>query len=345
MGAGEILLETLWGKSMKRVAIIGAGLSGLVLAHALSVQAQVVVFEKARGAGGRMSTRYADPFYFDHGTQFFTARTDGFRHFLQPHIDSGTVAEWKGKVIGLKPGAKETKGLWFEPHWVASPNMNSLCKALASGIDVRAGCEIAPLAERSNGAWLLHDIAGNALGTFDWVISTAPPQQTERLFGTHLPAEAALRHVQMQGCYALMLGFHHRWNKSWIAAKIEESPLAWVAVNSTKPGRNDAVTSIVVQTSHDWAELHIDDDVEHAQTMLVEALARATGIDASAAEYISTHRWRYAIVDPVTHSGPYLDTALKLAATGDWCGASRIEEVWAHAQQLADQLLRSGQMA
>jgi predicted NAD/FAD-dependent oxidoreductase len=43
-----------------RIAIIGAGLSGLILARALSQHASVNVFEKARGVGGRMSTRYAD---------------------------------------------------------------------------------------------------------------------------------------------------------------------------------------------------------------------------------------------------------------------------------------------
>ncbi len=64
----------------KKIAIIGAGISGLILAQRLKDHADIVVYEKARGVGGRMSTRYADPFYFDHGTQFFTARTDAFQN-------------------------------------------------------------------------------------------------------------------------------------------------------------------------------------------------------------------------------------------------------------------------
>jgi hypothetical protein len=62
----------------QRIAIIGAGISGLTLAQSLKEYADVVVFDKARGVGGRMNTRYADPFYFDHGTQFFTARSKSF---------------------------------------------------------------------------------------------------------------------------------------------------------------------------------------------------------------------------------------------------------------------------
>ena len=50
---------------MIRVAIIGAGLSGLSLAHLLRDKAEVILFEKARGVSGRMSTRRAEPFFFD----------------------------------------------------------------------------------------------------------------------------------------------------------------------------------------------------------------------------------------------------------------------------------------
>ena len=41
---------------MSRVAIVGAGLSGLVVARSLSEIAEVTVFEKGRGAGCRIAT-------------------------------------------------------------------------------------------------------------------------------------------------------------------------------------------------------------------------------------------------------------------------------------------------
>jgi predicted NAD/FAD-dependent oxidoreductase len=66
----------------KRIAIIGAGMSGLTLANRLSKIAEVVLFEKSRGVGGRMSTRQADPFTFDHGAQFFTVRDKRFSVFI-----------------------------------------------------------------------------------------------------------------------------------------------------------------------------------------------------------------------------------------------------------------------
>ena len=61
------------------VAIIGAGIAGLVCAQMLSsVGIQVVVFDKARAPGGRITTRRRDDFEWDMGAQMFTAENDLF---------------------------------------------------------------------------------------------------------------------------------------------------------------------------------------------------------------------------------------------------------------------------
>ncbi len=319
---------------MNRIAIIGAGLSGLTLARALSGVAEVTVFEKARGVGGRMSTRYAHPFYFDHGTQFFTARTAEFQRFLAPLIGQGIVAEWSGKVVTLAEGEKPEKRLWFEPHYVAAPNMNSLCKHLAEGLHVVTNTEIAPLEAGAPG-WDLQDTQGKTLGHFDWVISTAPPIQTRRLFA---PMPEAVPPVALQGCYALMLGFRQPWEKSWIAAKLRDEALDWLAVNSSKPGRDAAVTCLVVQSRNDWAEAHIDDDMETAQAYLFARFEAITGLSVADAEYRSAHRWRYALNAGEQTGAPMVHAPQRLAACGDWCTASRIEDVWLGAMKTAQML-------
>lgn len=323
-----------------RIAIIGAGMSGLTLAHKLRENAEITLFEKARGVGGRMSTRYADPFYFDHGTQFFTARSEAFKTFLQPHIEAGTIAEWKGKVITLTAGEKPTKRLWFEPHWVPTPNMNSLCKALAAGLDIKLSMEIAPLTQKAEGRWVLHTKEGTNLGAFDWVISTAPPAQTQRLFEAALPEDAHFPAVKLQGCYTLMLGFAKPWEHAWIAAKISDSPLEWIAVNSSKPGRNKEVATLVVHSRNDWADAHIDYDMGEAQQFLLKEFENIIGIDSSSADYCSTHRWKYAIVAREEAGSFFHHPGAQLAATGDWLTASRIEDTWLNAVALAHAMQR-----
>lgn len=321
-----------------RIAIIGAGISGLTLASELSTHAEVRLFEKARGVGGRMSTRYADPFYFDHGTQFFTARTPAFQQFLAPLIACGLVAPWEGKTITFQGDGTIKDRLWFEPHFVAVPHMNSLCKHMAASLTITLGTEIAPLMLKAADGWHLTSKEGAPLGVYDWVISTAPPVQTQRLFAACLQPENPLPSARLLGCYTLMMGFRTPWKRSWIAAKVHGRPIEWIAVNSSKPGRDDSVTSLVVHTSNRWAEEHIDDDMQEAERFLRTEFESVSGIVTAEAEYVSCHRWRYAQVDAPRNVNPFIDAPLGLASTGDWCSASRIEDAWRNARALSQQV-------
>jgi predicted NAD/FAD-dependent oxidoreductase len=55
---------------MIKITIIGAGISGLSAAHLLKDYADITLFEKECGVSGRMSTRCAEPYLFDHGKLF-----------------------------------------------------------------------------------------------------------------------------------------------------------------------------------------------------------------------------------------------------------------------------------
>ncbi len=321
------------------IAIVGTGLSGLTIANVISDHADVTVFEKARGVGGRMSTRYADEFYFDNGAHFFTARNKHFKEFLAPHFSSGLVQEWQGKVVTFEKGKKMTDRIWFEPHYVATPGMNNLCKTLAENIKINLNCDIAPLGEKSKQGWELFDKNGSGLGYYNWVISTAPPVQTTHLFHKFLPQDSILNQSKFLACYSLMFGFHKKWRHSWMAANILNSPLEWISVNSTKPGRNHNLTTLVVHSSNRWAEAHVDDDLEKTACFLRDELQQILKFDISDPEYFSLHRWRYALLDKLNDdkikNEPYYDKVLQLASVGDWCSRSCIEDTWLNAKELA----------
>ena len=190
--------KTLEG-GMKTIAIIGAGLSGLTLAAKLKQSlpgVDIQLFEKARGPGGRMSTRRAAQngieFSFDHGAQFFTARSGAFREFLSPYINEGIVAPWQ---IDIEK----------ENVFVGAPAMNAICKSLASGLNVRTGAQVQDLTRGPQG-WIL-DIDSAQAGPFDLVVSSAPAPQTSILFEDYFAYQNALAAIQYQPCFALMLCF------------------------------------------------------------------------------------------------------------------------------------------
>jgi hypothetical protein len=313
-----------------RIAIIGAGLAGLTLAERLSGAHNVTVFEKARGPGGRMSTRRASPFGFDHGAQYFTARSPEFQAFLDTLSTDGRIALWPDD-ISLVQGAKVSSN----PKWVAQPGMNAICKHLARDLDLHTQTQIAALTQ-SGEHWTLETDQGDRFGPFDWVVSSAPSVQTAALMPSNFAQYEALSKVRMQGCFALMLGFDAPQAFDWQAIKSGAEPVGWMAVDSEKPGRETAC-SVLIQSSNVWAEAHLEDDPQDVQAVLLAAGSELAGTDLSVATHQKLHRWRYAST-PVPAEQPFLlDADLRLAACGDWCLGSKVEAAFESAVALAQQ--------
>ena len=157
-----------------RIAIVGAGLSGLTAAQNLKTISDIKLFDKSRGVGGRMSTRYAGDYEFDHGAQYFTARDGRFRAAVETAIEQGHVTPWKARAYYRKGFdlVPDTGGERF----VGSPRMNSWPKALAQGLDVSLGVSVSKLSQ-VDGQWTLHFEDGTEQGGFDLVICALPAAQ------------------------------------------------------------------------------------------------------------------------------------------------------------------------
>ncbi|NND35785.1 MAG: FAD-dependent oxidoreductase [Gammaproteobacteria bacterium] len=322
---------------MSRIAIIGAGLSGLVVARALQSRHDVTVFEKARGVGGRMATRSAGAWEFDHGAQFFTARTPEFQDFLRPLREQELVAEWRASCVELNGRKIKAVRNWSQdfPRLVATPKMNALGKWLADGLTVRANVNVQEL-ERDGAGWHLIDATLASLGPFDWVVSSAPAPQTAALLPDYSPLHDHARGIAMQACFALLLGFDAAPDPDWQAALVHDADIGWISVNSSKPGRSSAC-SIVVHSTNAWAEQHIDDPVDDVTAHLVRTVSEISGIEANSAAHCDLHRWRYANINTQRRAAQ-VDPDNRLAACGDWFVRGRVEGAFTSAQRLLSQL-------
>lgn len=320
---------------MKKIAIIGAGLSGLTLGEKLSKKADIFIFEKARGVGGRMSTRHADPFVFDHGAQYWTAKKQEFKHFLEPLINS-VVAEWKGRIVTLEKGNSNIKNISELSCFVATPHMNSLCKYLAIDLNILTHNEVINIKPTYNKKWRLIGGIDQDLGVYDIVISTAPAPQTLKLFSDYLPQNHEIHKAKFNSCFALLVGINNPWDRDWIAADIHGSHIKWIGVNSTKPGRNHDNTCLVIHADAEWTNANLQKDILEVQDLLLNELSTLTTLDIKNLSYVSTHRWLYSKVQPLNNQRHYIDLSSGLYAIGDWYENSDIETVWLNAQRAAD---------
>ena len=323
---------------MKRIAIIGAGLSGLILARELREYADVVVFEKSRGVGGRLATRRAAPWHFDHGAQFFTARSPEFRAVVEQWIASGDLDIWEADFVEIDGnrvcfGRRWTRAV---PHYVAVPGMNALGKRLAAGLDIRLQTRVAAV-EHEAGAWCLRDAANMSLGTADWVVTACPAPQSHALLPDCFIHRDALASKRMVSCFALMLGLAEAPAIPWQAALLRNADLSWISLSSAKPGRPEA-SAIVALATNCWSEAHMEDDREQVAEHLLGEVRKIVGHGLPEILHRDLHRWRYANIPTQRGERSLFDPGNRLAACGDWCVYGRVEGAFASAMDLAQRL-------
>ena len=322
-----------------RVAVIGAGMSGLVCARALEQHGLTVqVFEKSRGVGGRMATRRTDTgLQFDHGAQYFTARTEVFRQQVDRWCHAGVVAEWGGAIRVVENSrVRQTRG--EVTRYVGVPGMNAPCKSLAARLAVRTRTRVAP-PQCDESGWRLCDESGEPLGTFDALVVSCPAPQTSDLLaaasGLARIADAAI----MEGSWAVLAAFGERVHVQFDGAFVHGSPLSWVARNSSKPGRQPAPETWVLHALPEWSRSRLDAPAKTVIEPLLEAFWQAAGVARTEPVFAAAHRWRFALpTDPLEY--PYLiDADLGLGACGDWCSGPRVEGAFLSGTGLAERML------
>ena len=123
-----------------RVAIVGAGLAGLMAGGTLAEAGhEVVLLDKGRSPGGRLATRRIGAATLDHGAQFFTVRSEAFAARVDRWEADGLVRVWCR-------GFEVDDG---HPRYAVRGGMNALAKHLATGLDVRCSTLAFALPARS----------------------------------------------------------------------------------------------------------------------------------------------------------------------------------------------------
>lgn len=305
------------------IAVVGAGIAGLACSsRLLALGRAVTLFDKARGPGGRMSTRRIQTSLgeaaFDHGAQYFTAREPAFVEQVQQWAKLGLVAPWPAAGCDA---------------WVGVPAMNSPLHALAGAVDARWSVRVDAL-ERRVGGWEVQGEGGPWSG-FDAVVMAVPAEQAAPLlrpFDTGMTARA--EGAKAAPCWTLMVSFGEA-----LPAPVDiirgHQIIGWAAKNSSKPLRTGP-QSWVVQATPEWSLQHLEDSAADVAQRLFSALAAMQGMDLPEPVALSAHRWRYARYPRRDAESLLWHAELGLGACGDWLLGPRVECAFLSGHRLAE---------
>lgn len=324
---------------MVKIAIIGAGISGLALANTIKNNAEIELFEKSRGFGGRVATRRANDFNFDHGAQFFKVKTLEFHNYIQPMLDQNIIKLWEARFIEIIDGKITNKRTWGNDpaNYVGTPSMNSIGKYMAEGLNVQLSKKVERISKEDK--WVVYDENNEALGEYDWVISSIPPLQAQQMIPDLNVIFPNIKEYEMLACFSLMLGYEQPLELDFDAALVKGFDISWISVNSSKPSRDNNYT-LLVHSTNKWAQENIEKDRDWVKDYLCDELKKIIPIKTEKAEYIGLQGWRYANIMKQKKGFEYfLNNENQIGLCGDWFIQGRIEAAYLSGTHLGKELL------
>ncbi|WKD28507.1 NAD(P)-binding protein [Halomonas sp. KG2] len=348
----EPLPESLTLSDVHSVAIIGAGLSGLACGHRLATQGvKVALFDKARGPGGRMSSKRRPSATLDLGAQAFTVRNQRFANKVAEWQAAGCVASWPTACYQASASGWQTHND-AQLRYTGTPRMSAVTRHLADTLNALPNASmtlethIATL-DKTAAGWQLQDTRGSIHGPFDVVVISAPPPQAKALLAEWEPTLAAACEAKPQrGCWAGWVIFEEplppmaKVAPAWHTVHTQHSVLRLASRNHTKPGREHQPESISLLAQLDWSDAHIESDSESVAQQLLAAFVSLLPDDTELPNIIElgAHRWRYAQPAQAGHQA-YLYSTSGLALCGDSFKGSRVEDAWLSGDELGQALL------
>ncbi|XP_060795740.1 renalase isoform X2 [Neoarius graeffei] len=292
---------------MSRVLIVGAGLTGglcaCLLRRGLTNPVQLVVWDKARGAGGRMSTCRSPKNLLctvDLGAQYITATpyySKIHKSFYQELLMHGIFKPLVGTVEGMMAMEDGTV------NYVAPSGTSSIVKHYLreSGAEVLFGHHVTHVYRRGP-CWEVHRKEGSP-EQFDVVVLTMPIPQILQLqgdIGSLLSERQKLEDVSYSSRYALGLFYKASVQISvpWVAKYVSNNPcIRYIATDDKKRNlvSEEFGPTVVVHTSVPFGIEHMEEATEEVQAIILQELQKVMpGLPEP--ETIKCQKWRYSQV-------------------------------------------------
>ena len=300
----------------RELVVVGAGISGLTLATEMQNKGwSVAVLDKARGSGGRLSSKRlmtdlgeAESVSFDLGCSDFSAQTPAFKERLQLWIAQGHVEHLH------RDGQR---------RYTAVPRSSSLTRSLVDRVSARFQTRVTKISQ-VNGRWHCYETSSDnelsLVSVSDYLALAIPPEQASALLQDSNEKKARLESVDVAAQWVSMFILEDHIDLSFAKSELRKYGISRIQNESQKPGRVriDGVNVWMIHMDYDWTQKHLSLEKHEVGELIAQALAKMSGKAIEPRE-VFCHRWLYSqVVEPLLTEGGTLELDSALFACGDW---------------------------
>ena len=317
---------------MSDFCVIGSGISGATIANLLSKKNSVVLFDKARGIGGRASfKRVKDKIGFDHGTQYFSPKTKEFKRFTNTLIKKRILKIWGGKHIFLNSKKKENKK---HIKVIGKNGNNDISKHLLKKISCNFQTELKKIYYK-NKFWYLEFNDGK-IRSFKSIILTCPFPQLKKLAKKFIDNSFINKPLKMDANITTMIAIKkgRRSNSSYF---FDDEILGWAGNENSKKRFRSRYDLWTLQSTFKWANKKINQNKKYKKEnskIMIEKFFKLSNISKSKIIYSLNHGWKYSSNSKPLRMKSYWDPLKKIGVCGDWFIGPRLESGWISARDL-----------
>lgn len=326
------------------IAIVGAGMAGIVCAKALQSAGRqgIAIFEKSRGVGGRLTTRRMFDTCVDRGTCYVSPKGDRFRALCDRLIADNIVEIWTDTTHTLTADGDLLADPDIYPRYVAPGGMNQIAKYLATDLDIRFGHRAIAI-QPDGKLWRLTIEGTESIEILarTVILAIPAPQAVDLLapLASILPVELLndLKAVDFYPAIAVAAGYTPSQLAEWTttypqvkAVTCADDPiLAWLGWDSSKR-QHPAPPAFVLQSTANFAAKYPDpDDAIIASLAMLERASHRFLPWFQDFQWQQPHLWRYAFAkSPRTDAYLAIDFPAPLCCTGDWCRGRKVEDAF-----------------
>lgn len=301
-----------------KIAIIGAGFSGCNLYNNLKDKYEnITIFEKSRGAGGRLSTKYIEDKFIDHGTSTLIPITDDLKFFCLDLAKNGVL---KAKY----------------DEFIPKNGIDSICKFLINEKDLLSNTKIIK-AKNIDNKWILENEKHEIYEDFDLLFITIPaPQIFEMQIELPVDFKEKLSNIKYNSIFSMILYSNEdiklNENKLYENADIEN-----IINNSKKYGYKD-FSSYIIHSSKEFANGVNDKSIEEVFEIFKKNFDDETLKNFDKFTIIP-HFWKYAITKNSLDMPYFLNEEKNIGICGDYFNHNNVEAALLSSELLGNKIL------